>query len=94
VGGTGVAPVEEIMARRADAAPINRIPYVPLSRKVKGLTSVPHANNCQGSTEKTSPVGLAIDKGQDVLLTWLRDVTKTMQPELDKAEAAIVNTME
>jgi len=94
VGGTGVAPVEEIMARRADAVPINRIPYVPLSRKVKGLASVPHENNCQGSTEKTSPVGLAIDKGQEPFLDWLRAVARTQQPKLENAEAAIVNTME
>ncbi|REM40451.1 ABC transporter substrate-binding protein, partial [Mycobacterium tuberculosis] len=31
------APVEEIMARRADAAPINRVPWVTLQHKVKGL---------------------------------------------------------
>jgi polar amino acid transport system substrate-binding protein len=94
VGGTSVAPVEEIMAGRADAVPINRIPYIPLSRKVKGLDSIPHENHCQGSTEKTSPVGLALDKNQPAFLDWLRAVAKTMQPQLDKAEADIVNTME
>jgi polar amino acid transport system substrate-binding protein len=58
------APVEEIMAKRADAAPINRVPWVNLNQKVKGLTVFPHENNCQGSTEKASPVGLAVDKNQ------------------------------
>jgi hypothetical protein len=31
------APFEDIMAGRADAAPINRKPYVPMSRQVKDL---------------------------------------------------------
>ena len=53
VGMSGAtAPLEDVMARRADAAPINRIPYVPMSRKVKGLAVLPSANNCQDSTEK------------------------------------------
>ena len=94
VGGTGVAPVEEIVAKRADAAPINRIPYVPLSRKVKGLAALPAENNCQGSMEKASPVGLAIDKNQTVLLEWLRDVAKGMQAKLDAAEGVVVSKME
>ena len=94
VGGTGVAPVEEIVAKRADAAPINRIPYVPLSRKVKGLAALPAENNCQGSMEKASPVGLAIDKNQTVLLDWLRDVAKGMQAKLDAAEGVVVGKME
>ena len=47
------------MAHRADAAPINRIPYVAMAHKVKGLAALPQANNCQDSTEKAQPVGLA-----------------------------------
>jgi polar amino acid transport system substrate-binding protein len=35
------APVEEIMAKRADAAPINRVPWVTLNKKVKGLVVYP-----------------------------------------------------
>src|SRR5437867_4129196 len=34
------APVEEILAKRADAAPINRVPWVALNKKVKGLASL------------------------------------------------------
>ena len=75
------APLEDIMARRADAAPINRIPYVPMSHKVKGLAVLPSANNCQGSTEKAQPVGVAIDKKQPVFLAWLRAVEKSIHPE-------------
>jgi len=87
------APVEEIMAKRADAAAINRVPWVTLQSKVKGLTALPKERNCQGSTEKSSPVGLAIDKNQKVYLDWLRAVAKNMQAKLDEDEQRIVQTM-
>ncbi|HET6608192.1 MAG TPA: transporter substrate-binding domain-containing protein [Rhodopila sp.] len=87
------APLEDIMARRADAAPINRIPYVPMARKVKGLAVLPSANNCQNSEEKAQPVGVAIDKKQPVFLAWLRAVEKTIHPELEKAEQDVIGTM-
>ena len=85
------APLEDVMAHRADAAPINRIPYVGMHNKVKGLAALPSANNCQDSTEKATPVGLAIDKNQPALLTWLRDVAKTMQPKLTAEEQRIAS---
>lgn len=88
------APVEEVMARRADAAPINRVPWVPLSQKVKGLGVLPKENNCQNSTEKASPVGLAIDKNQPAFLEWARAVAKTQRPKLDADESRIVSTMQ
>lgn len=87
------APVEEIMARRADAAPINRVPWVGLNQKVKGLAVLPKENNCQGSMEKASPVGLAVDKNQAAYLGWLREVVKTQKTKLDADEARIVSTM-
>jgi polar amino acid transport system substrate-binding protein len=87
------APIEEIMAKRADAAAINRIQWVLLSKKVPGLTALPKDNNCQDSTEKAAPVGLAIDKGQGPFLDWLRAVEKDMQPKLNADEARIVDTM-
>src|SRR5260221_383713 len=64
------APLEGVMAKRADAAPINRIPWVAMNRKVKGLAALPKENNCQDSLEKATPVGLAIDKNQQVFLDW------------------------
>ena len=87
------APLEDIMAKRADAAPINRIPYVPMSHKVKGLAVLPAANNCQGSMEKAQPVGMAIDKNQPAFLTWLRAVETTMHPKLEAVEESVVGTM-
>jgi polar amino acid transport system substrate-binding protein len=87
------APQEDIMAKRADAAPINRIPWVPMNRKVKGLASLPSANNCQDSTEKAQPVGLALDKNQPALLTWLRAVAERMHPQLEASEQQVIATM-
>ena len=87
------APLEDIMAHRADAAPINRIPYVPMSHKVKGLAVLPRANNCQDSTEKAQPVGVAIDKNQPVFLAWLRAVAEKIHPELAASEQKVIETM-
>jgi polar amino acid transport system substrate-binding protein len=87
------APVEEIMAKRADAAPINRVPWVNLNQKVKGLTVFPQENNCQGSKEKASPVGLAVDKNQQVYLDWLRAVEKTLEPKLAAEEKRVVENL-
>ncbi|MEJ8850080.1 substrate-binding periplasmic protein [Variovorax rhizosphaerae] len=87
------APVEEIMAKRADAAPINRVPWVALGKKVKGLAALPRENNCQDSTEKASPVGLAIDKNQPAYLEWLRAVEKQMEPKLAADEQRIVGAL-
>ena len=87
------APIEEIMARRADAAPINRVPWVGLQQKVKGLAVLPKDNNCQSSTEKASPVGLAVDKNQQVYLDWLRAVEKTMEPKLAAEEKRVVENL-
>ncbi|HET8998929.1 MAG TPA: transporter substrate-binding domain-containing protein [bacterium] len=87
------APLEDIMAKRADAAPINRIPYVPMSRKVKGLAALPKENNCQNSTEKAQPVGVAIDKNQPEFLAWARAVEKAIHPQLVASEQKVIDTM-
>lgn len=87
------APLEDIMAKRADAAPINRIPYVPMSRKVKGLAALPRENNCQNSTEKAQPVGVAIDKNQSEFLAWARAVEKAIHPQLVASEQKVIDTM-
>jgi len=93
VTGSGAAPIEEIVAKRADAAPINRVPWVAMQRKVKGLAALPQANNCQGSTEKAAPVGLAIDKNQGPFLDWLRAVSKKMQAQLEADEQKVIAKM-
>ncbi len=88
------APLEDIMAKRADAAPINRVPWVAMNNKVKGLAALPSANNCQDSAEKAQPVGLAIDKGQQAFLDWLRAVEKSVHAKLETDEQAVIATMQ
>lgn len=93
VSGSGPAPIEEIMARRADAAPSNRVPLVGIQKKVKGLSVLPKENNCQDSAEKAAPVGLAIDKGQDAFLEWLRAVSKRLESQLKVDELRVIDTL-
>lgn len=93
VAGSGVAPVEEVMAKRADAVPINRVPWVAMGRKLNTLDVLPKDNNCQNSMEKAAPVGMAIDKNQPAFLTWARAVEKELEAKLKADEARVVDTM-
>lgn len=93
VAGSGVAPVEEVMAKRADAVPVNRVPWVAMGRKLKQLAVLPKDSNCQNSTEKAAPVGMAIDKNQTVFLQWTRAVEKEVESKLKADEARVVDTM-
>src|SRR6266480_1588422 len=93
VAGSGVAPVEEVLANRADAVPINRVPWVAMGRKLKQLAVLPKDNNCQNSTEKAAPVGMAIDKNQAAFLSWARAVEKELESKLKADEARVVGTM-
>ena len=93
VAGSSVAPVEEVMAKRADAVPINRVPWVAMGRKLKQLAVLPKDNNCQNSTEKAAPVGMAIDKNQPAFLQWTRAVEKEIEGKLKADEARVVDTM-
>ena len=88
VAGSGVAPVEEVMAKRADAVPINRVPWVAMGRKLKQLAVLPKDNNCQNSTEKAAPVGMAIDKNQPAFLQWARAVEKEIEPQAQDGRGA------
>ena len=87
------APLEEIMARRADVTPINRVPWQALNRKVKGLQALPLGNNCQDSSEMATPMGLAVDKNQPEFLNWLNAVRDNLRPKLEADEGRIISTM-
>jgi polar amino acid transport system substrate-binding protein len=93
VAGSGVAPVEEVMAKRADAVPINRVPWVAMGRKLPALAVLPKENNCQSSTEKAAPVGMAVDKNQPGFLAWARAVEREMEAKLKADETRIIDTM-
>jgi polar amino acid transport system substrate-binding protein len=93
VAGSGTAPVEEVMAKRADAVPINRVPWVAMGRKLTALAVLPKENNCQNSTEKAAPVGMAVDKNQPAFLAWARAVEKEIEGKLKADEMRVVETM-
>ncbi|MEO8741111.1 MAG: transporter substrate-binding domain-containing protein [Casimicrobiaceae bacterium] len=93
VAGSGTAPVEEVMANRADAVPINRVPWVAMGRKLKQLAVLPKDSNCQNSTEKAAPVGMAVDKNQPAFVAWARAVEKELEGKLKTEEAKVVDTM-
>jgi polar amino acid transport system substrate-binding protein len=93
VAGSGTAPVEEVMAKRADAVPINRVPWVAMGRKLTALAVLPKENNCQNSTEKAAPVGMAVDKNQPAFLAWARAVAMELEAKLKADEARVVDTM-
>jgi polar amino acid transport system substrate-binding protein len=93
VAGSGTAPVEEVLANRADAVPINRVPWVAMGRKLKQLAVLPKDNNCQNSTEKAAPVGMAVDKNQPAFLAWARAVEKELETKLKAEEAKVVDSM-
>ncbi len=95
VSNTGaVAPLEDIEAGRADVAPVNRIAWLPMAHKVKGLGVLPRENDCQDSTERATPGGMAIDKGQPVLLDWMRAVEKEIHGRVHAAELDAVRSMQ
>src|SRR4029078_1104972 len=52
VAGSGVAPVEEVLANRADAVPINRVPWVAMGRKLKQLAALPNEAHWHAQTHK------------------------------------------
>jgi polar amino acid transport system substrate-binding protein len=87
---SNLVPIDEVLARRADAGPVNRVQWLALSRRVKGLAVLPKENDCQDSTEKAQPVGLAVDKGQDVYLKWLRAVATRLSDKLKADELRII----
>lgn len=87
---SALIPIDEVMARRADAAPINRVQWPALKAKVPQLGALPRENDCQDSKEKSQPVGMAVHKRQDVFLNWLRAVAAELSEKTKAAEAKII----
>ena len=81
-----VAPIEEVMAGRSDAAPLNRMLWPNISKKVKGLAVFPSENDCQDSKIFQLETGMGVAKDQKAYLDWLRAVAQRMQPALSQEE--------
>src|SRR6218665_584489 len=81
-----VAPIEEVLAGRSDMAPINRMLWPSISKKLKGLAVFPKENDCQDSKIFQIDTGMGVAKEQPAYLEWLRAVARRMQPALRDEE--------
>ena len=91
VAGSGAnAPIEEIMAKRADVAPIDNVAWPELNKKVPNLMVFPLGDDCFKSNEMSSKVGMAVDKKDTVFLDWLLAVHEEIK---DKVAAEELKTL-
>jgi len=81
-----VAPIEEVLAGRSDVAPLNRVLWPNINKKVKGLAVFPKENDCQDSKIFAIKAGMGVNKNEQVYTDWLREVEKRMQPALRDEE--------
>ncbi|MFC5519509.1 transporter substrate-binding domain-containing protein [Polaromonas jejuensis] len=88
-----VAPIEEVLAGRSDVAPLNRMLWPNINKKVKGLAVFPKENNCQDSKIFEIKTGMGVNKNEQVYLDWLREVEKRMQPALAAEELRMTQTL-
>ncbi len=88
-----VAPIEEVLAGRSDVAPLNRMLWPNISKKVKGLAVFPKENNCQDSKIFDIKTGMGVNKNEQVYLDWLREVEKRMEPALAAEEVRMTQQL-
>jgi polar amino acid transport system substrate-binding protein len=91
VQGSGAnVPLEEILSKRADVAPLDAIATPKLNKEVAGLRFIPDGDSCLKSNEMATPVGLAVAKGDAAFLGWLTAVEKEMHQRLEDEEIRII----
>ncbi len=91
VAGSGAnTPVEEILAKRADVAPIDNVAWLQLSAKVPGLMVFPLGDECLRSKEMGTDVGMAVDKKDPVFRDWLRAVYDDVKDKVTAEEVKIM----
>ena len=91
VAGSGAnAPVEEIMAKRADIAPIDNVAWPKLSKQVPGLTIFPKGDDCLKSNEMATEVGMAVGKSDPVFRDWLTAVYAEVKDKVSAEEIRIL----
>jgi len=94
VAGSGAnAPVEEIMSKRADVAPIDNVAWPNLAVSVQGLMVFPKGDDCLKSQEMATATAMAIDKGDPVFLAWLTAVKDEVKPKLEAEELRILKSV-
>jgi polar amino acid transport system substrate-binding protein len=93
VAGSGAnAPVEEILAKRADIATIDNVAWPALNRQVPGLVSFPAGDDCLKSTEMSTDVGLAVDKTDPAFLAWLQAVYDEIKDQVTAEELKLLKS--
>ena len=91
VTGSGAnAPVEEIMSKRADIAPIDNSAWPNLSKQVSGLMVFPLGDSCLQSPEMATDVGLAVDKADTVFHDWLQAVYDEIKDKVTAEELRVL----
>jgi len=94
VTGSGAnAPVEEIMSKRADLAPIDNVAWPDLASKVPGLTVFPPGDDCLKSEEMSTGVGLAVDKADTAFHGWLQAVYEEIKDKVEGEELRLLKGM-
>lgn len=82
-----------MLAGRSDVAPLNRMLWPNISKKVKGLAVFPKENDCQDSKIFEIKAGMGVAKNQPVYLDWLRKVEARLHPELAAEERRMTQTL-
>jgi polar amino acid transport system substrate-binding protein len=91
VAGSGAnAPIEEILAKRADFATIDNVAWPQLQKQVPNLVSWPSGDECLKSTEMSTDVGLAVDKSDPVFLAWLQAVYDEVKDQVTAEELRLL----
>lgn len=93
VAGSGAnAPIEEILAKRADFATIDNVAWPQLQKQVPGLVSFPGGDECLQSTEMSTDVGLAVAKDDAVFRDWLQAVYDEMKDKVTQSELDLLKS--
>lgn len=93
VAGSGAnAPVEEILSKRADIAPVDNVAWPKLAASVPGLTVFPKGDGCLKSQEMATDIGLAVDKQDTVFRDWLRAVAQDVQDKVQAEEIKLLKS--
>jgi len=87
VASSGVqVPVEEILAKRADVAPIDNVAWLQFAKQVPGLMVFPLGDDCLKSNEMATEVGMGIDKADTVYRDWLTAVYEEVKDKVTAEE--------
>lgn len=86
-GSLADMPVAEVLSRRADVTTIDKFFFAGLAQKTPGLITLP--KEYLTSQELPIPIGMAISKGQPILLAWLRAVAEAVKPGVAAEEARV-----